>query len=159
MLEMITSHHLYLFSSRSVLLPTSMMMTSLPLSVLTSSIHLQVCWNEFTSVEPRGSYYIQLFLSQKPNRKLYVFTQVFVHLTQKHTNVSCISYTGYSFRLTCNVIDNHSHRRVSYVARNEAPETLLSSCVPQLQPYLHVYTHTHRHTRAFSINCHTTHSL
>lgn len=48
----------YLFSSRSVLLPTSMMMTSLPLSVLTSSIHLQVCWNEFTSVETRASLQI-----------------------------------------------------------------------------------------------------
>lgn len=41
------------FSSRSVLFPTSMMMTSLPLSVLTSSIHFEVCWNEFTSVEGR----------------------------------------------------------------------------------------------------------
>ena len=48
--------HAHLFSSRSVLLPTSMMMTSLPLSVLTSSIHLQVCWNEFTSVEGRTLY-------------------------------------------------------------------------------------------------------
>lgn len=40
----------YLLSARSVLLPTSMMMTSLPLSVRTSSIHFDVCWNEFTSV-------------------------------------------------------------------------------------------------------------
>ena len=57
----------HLFSSRSVLLPTSMMMTSLPLSVLTSSIHLQVCWNEFTSVEGRLSFYhsIQSFVMSK----------------------------------------------------------------------------------------------
>lgn len=39
----------YLLSARSVLLPTSMMMTSLPLSVLTSSIHLEVCWKELRS--------------------------------------------------------------------------------------------------------------
>lgn len=40
---------LYLLSARSVLFPTSMMITSLPLSVLTSSIHFVVCWNELTS--------------------------------------------------------------------------------------------------------------
>lgn len=39
----------YLLSARSVLLPTSMMITSLPLSVLTSSIHLEVCWKELRS--------------------------------------------------------------------------------------------------------------
>lgn len=41
--------HTYLLSARSVLLPTSMMITSLPLSVLTSSIHLEVCWKELRS--------------------------------------------------------------------------------------------------------------
>lgn len=40
-----------LLSERSVLLPTSTMMTSLPLSVLTSSIHLDVCWNDVASNE------------------------------------------------------------------------------------------------------------
>ena len=40
----------HLLSARSVLFPTSMMMTSLPLSVLTSSIHFDVCWNELMSV-------------------------------------------------------------------------------------------------------------
>ena len=40
---------LYLLSAKSVLFPTSMMMTSLPLSVLTSSIHFEVCWNELRS--------------------------------------------------------------------------------------------------------------
>lgn len=39
----------YLLSARSVLFPTNMMMTSLPLSVLTSSIHFVVCWKELTS--------------------------------------------------------------------------------------------------------------
>lgn len=39
----------HLLSARSVLLPTSMMITSLPLSVLTSSIHLEVCWKELRS--------------------------------------------------------------------------------------------------------------
>lgn len=41
--------HTYLLSARSVLLPTSMMITSLPRSVLTSSIHLEVCWKELRS--------------------------------------------------------------------------------------------------------------
>ena len=39
-----------LLSERSVLLPTSMMMTSLPRSVRTSSIHLLVWWNELALV-------------------------------------------------------------------------------------------------------------
>jgi len=36
-------------SAKSVLLPTNIMMTSLPRSVRTSSIHLEVCLNEFKS--------------------------------------------------------------------------------------------------------------
>lgn len=36
----------YLLSERSVLFPTNIMITSFPLSVLTSSIHLDVCWKE-----------------------------------------------------------------------------------------------------------------
>lgn len=44
----------YLLSARSVLLPTSMMITSLPLSVLTSSIHLEVCWKELRSGGGKG---------------------------------------------------------------------------------------------------------
>lgn len=38
-------------SERSVLLPTNIMITSLPRSVLTSSIHLDVWWNEFASIK------------------------------------------------------------------------------------------------------------
>lgn len=34
--------------------------------------------------------------------------------------------------LTCDVIHHHSHGGVSYVARNETPETLLPRSVPQL---------------------------
>ena len=37
---------MYLLSAKSVLFPTSMIMTSLPLSVLTSSIHFEVCWRK-----------------------------------------------------------------------------------------------------------------
>lgn len=44
----------YLLSARSVLLPTSIMITSLPLSVLTSSIHLEVCWKELRSGGGKG---------------------------------------------------------------------------------------------------------
>lgn len=44
---------MYLLSAKSVLFPTSMMMTSLPLSVLTSSIHFEVCWNEFRSANKK----------------------------------------------------------------------------------------------------------
>lgn len=43
----------YLLSAKSVLFPTSMIITSLPLSVLTSSIHFEVCWNEFRSVDKK----------------------------------------------------------------------------------------------------------
>merc|ERR1719318_430301 len=39
-----------LLSDRSVLFPTSIMITSLPLSVLTSSIHLLVWWKELALV-------------------------------------------------------------------------------------------------------------
>ena len=44
----------YLLSARSVLFPTNMIMTSLPLSVLTSSIHFVVCWKELTSERKWG---------------------------------------------------------------------------------------------------------
>ncbi len=44
---------MYLLSAKSVLFPTSMIMTSLPLSVLTSSIHFEVCWNELRSADER----------------------------------------------------------------------------------------------------------
>lgn len=44
---------MYLLSAKSVLFPTSMIMTSLPLSVLTSSIHFEVCWNELRSVDDK----------------------------------------------------------------------------------------------------------
>lgn len=47
-----------------------------------------------------------------------------------------LQHSDYSVTLTCDVIDHHSHRRVTYVARNEAPKTLLPSGVPELQPYL-----------------------
>lgn len=47
---------------------------------------------------------------------------------------------NHSATLTCDVIDHHSHCRVTYVARNEAPKTLLPSGVPQLEPYLHRQT-------------------
>lgn len=39
------------FSLKSVLLPTNIIMTSLPRSVRTSSIHLDVWWNELASVK------------------------------------------------------------------------------------------------------------
>ena len=43
----------YLLSDRSVLFPTSMIMTSLPLSVRTSSIHLDVWWKELASAKQK----------------------------------------------------------------------------------------------------------
>lgn len=55
-------------------------------------------------------------------------------------------HVGSSLLLTCDVIDDHSHCRVSYVAWDEAPEALLSSCVPQLQPYLRMHTQIQTHT-------------
>ena len=46
-----TAHHNYshLLSDKSVLFPTNIIITSLPRSVRTSSIHLDVCWNELAS--------------------------------------------------------------------------------------------------------------
>ena len=39
----------YLLSDKSVLFPTNIMITSLPRSVRTSSIHFDVCWKELAS--------------------------------------------------------------------------------------------------------------
>lgn len=44
--------------------------------------------------------------------------------------------SNHSAALTCDVIDHHSHRRVTYVAWDKTPKTLLPGGVPQLQPYL-----------------------
>lgn len=119
----------HLFSSRSVLLPTSMMMTSLPLSVLTSSIHLQVCWKEFTSVEAMIFFFFMF--------RCMLF--IYIHILYNGENVI--------FLLTCNVIDDHSYCRVTYVTWDEASETLLSSCVPQLKSHLRTDTHRTAHIR------------
>lgn len=60
---------MYLLSARSVLFPTSIIITSLPLSVLTSSIHFEVCWNELRSKEKQGNVrlYILLFIHFSTN--------------------------------------------------------------------------------------------
>ena len=50
-------------SERSVLLPTSMMSTSEPRSVLTSSIHLDVCWNELASARPSHATFSYLIVN------------------------------------------------------------------------------------------------
>jgi hypothetical protein len=49
----------HLLSDKSVLLPTNMMMTSLPRSVRTSSIHLDVWWKELASAhtQQHRNYY------------------------------------------------------------------------------------------------------
>lgn len=52
----------HLFSERSVLFPTSIIITSLPLSVRTSSIHLEVCWKELAS---RKKKIIKIYLQSK----------------------------------------------------------------------------------------------
>lgn len=48
--------------------------------------------------------------------------------------------------LTCDVIDNHGHSGISYVARDETPEAFLPGRVPKLQPHLasHVSTRESR---------------
>jgi len=51
---------LYRLSARSVLLPTSMIMTSGPRSARTSSIHFDVCWNELASKRQRTSNTIKV---------------------------------------------------------------------------------------------------
>lgn len=59
-------------------------------------------------------------------------------------NIQCTYARVNQPPLTCNVIDDHSYCRVSNVAGDETPETLLSSSVPQLQPHLRSHAHTHR---------------
>jgi len=44
-------------SERSVLFPTSIISTSEPRSVLTSSIHLDVCWNELASLQHKHLHF------------------------------------------------------------------------------------------------------
>lgn len=38
--------------------------------------------------------------------------------------------------LTRNIVDHHGHGGVPYITGDEAPEALLSCCVPELQPHL-----------------------
>lgn len=59
---------MYLLSAKSVLFPTSMIMTSLPLSVLTSSIHFEVCWNEFRSVDAKNTKLLHTSALCNPTR-------------------------------------------------------------------------------------------
>lgn len=100
----------YLLWTRSVLLPTRAMMTWLPLSARTSSIHLEVLINDCLSAS------LQELLS-----------------TEDRTR-----QVSWSKSYTCYVIDNDSNRRISDITWYQAFESLLSSRVPahRLSQYL-----------------------
>ena len=50
----------HLFSVKSVLFPTNIMMTSIPLSALTSSIHRSVCSKEFVPGKKQLIFYLEI---------------------------------------------------------------------------------------------------
>lgn len=87
------------------------MMTSLPRSVRTSSIHFDVWWNEFASVR---------------NVMCSVLLFSFYESVKKRRKEG---------QRTCNIIHNHGNSRISDVGWNEWSKPFLSSCVPQLKPY------------------------
>jgi len=69
-------------SDKSVLLPTSIIMTSLPRSVRTSSIHFDVWWNELASAQTKYSFeiwfnsYVPGYIKQY-GYKLFPLTHMF----------------------------------------------------------------------------------
>lgn len=139
-----TLNETHLFSSRSVLLPTNMMMTSLPLSVRTSSIHLQVCWNEFMSVEEihhLQPFYCILLCTPKRQAIIVHYSSVCVSVSVS-VCVRVVLLVVWVAVLTCDVIHHHSDSRVPYVAGDEAPEALLTCCIPQLQSHLNTHKPT-----------------
>lgn len=83
----------------------------------------------------------------KVQNKLFFYTIIFAG-SLSHL----MSHWKEIMLLTCNVIYNHSHCRIPYIAWNEASKALLSSCVPQLQSYLQTKT------LAFSLYCVKYHS-
>jgi hypothetical protein len=102
-----------LLSDRSVLLPTSIIITSLPRSVLTSSIHFEVWWNEFASIQ-----------IQK-----YLITGIGLHINTIFTLEKAWLI------VTRNVEDDNGNRRVPNVRRNQTTKTLLTRSVPELKSY------------------------
>lgn len=86
----------YLLSLRSVLLPTSTMITSLPRSARTSSTHFDVFWNEARSIFPSRQFH-----------------------------ASSLSLRLGPWPLTRNVVHHHRHRRVANVRRDQRSESFL----------------------------------
>lgn len=90
-------------SLKSVLLPTSMMITSLPRSARTSSIHLKTAVNELRSAGIRERF--EVMRARKMSKR--------------------------EMR-TGDVVNHDRDGRVADVAGNEGPEALLAGGIPQL---------------------------
>lgn len=65
------------------------------------------------------------------------------------SNIYIFYVTCVQEALTRNVVDHHGHSGVPYITGDEAPEALLSCCVPELQPHLGFRETTLRRGRRF----------
>lgn len=131
----------HLLSARSVLFPTSMMMTSLPLSVRTSSIHFVVCWKEFTSKKVNRKSVVSFLgrlLKECEVNILENDVNILFPLNETNTGntLSRFQLLHWHNQPTCDIVNYDCSSRVSDVTWNEASKSLLPRCVPQLQPDL-----------------------
>jgi len=95
-----------LLSERSVLFPTSIIMTSLPRSVRTSSIHFDVWWNEFASRN-----LISKYQNYSLNSYNYKFKKKFGILVISYTTTATVEsriYEGIRLRnLSCPAVSHN----------------------------------------------------
>lgn len=124
----------HLRSDKSVLFPTNTMMTSLPRSARTSSIHLDVFRKDARSA---------MFVATHPGTD-HTHTHKFPraanqqkadHIRENGEPNKSATPTHILHRAigrTRNIIHNNCNRRVSNVARNQRSEPLLAGCIPQL---------------------------
>ena len=122
------SHHgsTDLRSDKSVLFPTSMMTTSLPRSVRTSSIHLDVFRKDARSARrPRRCSSTHQERQQHKSATSHVLAAGAQHAegtgTEKHQQPN--KTNSKLLARTCNVVGHHCHGRVTDVAGNETSET------------------------------------
>lgn len=112
-------------STRSVLFPTRTMITSLPRSVRTSSIHFDVFRKDWRPKTRQTSQLIFHETKTLINQK-FVIIQNKKHVTKR----SASKLMDYRNVHTCNIKHNDSNRGIPYVAGNETPESFLSSRIP-----------------------------
>lgn len=94
-----------LLSDKSVLFPTNIIITSLPLSVRTSSIHFEVWWNELASAKWLFSHLLLRIINININIS-------FFDVTSKWIQIHKILYR------TCDVVNYDCYRGISYIRRD-----------------------------------------